>query len=78
MLFNFNVNVCLSFDVKIDDNFLEFYHSYCKDMYDSAMRNSNISDEYMSTAWKEIAKPYKEIESLSKEEIEKILADKDN
>ncbi len=78
LLFNFNVNVCLSLDVKIDDNFLEFYRSYCKDMYDSAMRNSNINDEYMSTAWKEIAKPYKEIESFSKEEIEKILKDKDN
>ena len=47
-------------------------------MYDSAMRNSNINDEYMSIAWKEIAKPYKEIESFSKEEIEKILTDKDN
>ena len=78
LLFNFNVNVCLSLDVKIDDKFLEFYRGYCKDMYDSAMRNSNISDEYMSIAWKEIAKPYKEIESFSKEEIEKILADKDN
>lgn len=78
LVFNFNVNVCLSLDVKIDDKFLEFYRSYCKDMYDSAMRNSNINNEYMSIAWKEIAKPYKEIESFSKEEIEKILTDKDN
>lgn len=54
LVFNFNVNVCLSLDVKIDDKFLEFYRSYCKDMYDSAMRNSNINDEYMSIAWKEI------------------------
>lgn len=78
LVFNFNVNVCLSLDVKIDDKFLKFYRSYCKDMYDSAMRNSNINNEYMSIAWKEIAKPYKEIESFSKEEIEKILIDKDN
>ena len=78
MLFNFNVNVRLSLDVKIDDKFLEFYRSYCKDMYDSAIRNSNINDEYMSAAWKEVAKPYKKIGTFSKEEIEKILSDRDN
>lgn len=78
LLFNFNVNVCLSLDVKIDDKFLEFYRGYCKDMYDSAIRNSNINDKYISTAWKEIAKPYKKIGTFSKEEIEKILADRDN
>ena len=78
LLFKFNVNVRLSLDVKIDDKFLEFYRSYCKDMYDSAIRNSNINDKYISAAWKEVAKPYKKIGTFSKEEIEKILSDRDN
>lgn len=78
LLFKFNVNVRLSLDVKIDDKFLEFYCSYCKDMYDSAIRNSNINDKYISAAWKEVAKPYKKIGTFSKEEIEKILSDRDN
>lgn len=78
MLFKFNVNARLSLDVKIDDKFLEFYCSYCKDMYDSAIRNSNINDKYISAAWKEVAKPYKKIGTFSKEEIEKILSDRDN
>lgn len=78
MKFHFSVAVYIDFDFEVTDRFMDFYRNYCKSQYQLFMRSAEVPEEHMSKAWKEVAKPYKKIGTFSKEEIEKILSDKDN
>lgn len=78
MKFRFSVAVYIDFDFEVTDRFMDFYRNYCKSQYQLFMRSAEVPEEHMSKAWKEVAAPFKTAMVLSKVEVERILADKDN